>query len=163
MCVCVCVCMHMLSHVWLFEALWTGRLGSSARGIFQARILEWCAIFSSRGSSQLRDLPRISYICIQILYHQRYLGFQVGFSSWIVIKNIPTFLSTICLSASKHFSSYLLMVKPRGAVWDWCFWPAFLSSSKPKSCFAGQKNVTLLSAADGQNCSIAQSSQLLIP
>ena len=130
--------MHMLSHVWLFEALWTGRLGSSARGIFQARILEWCAIFSSRGSSQLRDLPRISYICIQILYHQGHLGFQVGFSSWIVIKNIPTFLSTICLSASKHFSSYLLMVKPRGAVWNWCFWPAFLSSKQTKKllCWA---------------------------
>ena len=25
--------------------------GSSVRGIFQARILEWCAIYSSRGSS----------------------------------------------------------------------------------------------------------------
>ena len=130
--------MHMLSHVWLFEALWTGRLGSSACGIFQARILEWCAIFSSRGSSHLRDLPRISCICIQILYHQCHLSFQVVFSSWIIIKNIPTFLSTICLSASKHFFSYLLMVKPRGAVWDWCFWPAVLSSEQTKKllCWA---------------------------
>ena len=29
--------------------------GSSVHGIFQARILEWVAIFFSRGSSQLRD------------------------------------------------------------------------------------------------------------
>ena len=29
--------------------------GSSVRGIFQARILEWVAIFYSRGSSQSRD------------------------------------------------------------------------------------------------------------
>ena len=29
--------------------------GFSVRGIFQARILEWVAIFSSKGSSQPRD------------------------------------------------------------------------------------------------------------
>ena len=50
-------CMHafMLSGfgcVWLFATLWTyGPPGSSVYGIFQARILEWDAIFSSRGSS----------------------------------------------------------------------------------------------------------------
>ena len=39
--------------------------GSSVHGISQARILEWFAISSSRGSSQLRDLPGISYVsCI---------------------------------------------------------------------------------------------------
>ena len=31
--------------------------GSSAHGIFQARVLEWVAISFSRGSSQLRDQP----------------------------------------------------------------------------------------------------------
>ena len=29
--------------------------GSSAIGVFQAGILEWVAVFLSRGSSQLRD------------------------------------------------------------------------------------------------------------
>ena len=29
--------------------------GSSAHGVLQARILEWVAVSSSRGSSQLRD------------------------------------------------------------------------------------------------------------
>ena len=46
--------------------------GSSVHIIFQARILEWGAISSSRGSSQPRDWTYISYIsCIglQILYH----------------------------------------------------------------------------------------------
>ena len=32
-----------------------GLLGSSVHGILQARILEWVAMPSSRGSSQLRD------------------------------------------------------------------------------------------------------------
>ena len=45
---------------------------SPAYGIFQARILEWVAIFYSRGSSQPRDHTCISSIsCIGrwILYH----------------------------------------------------------------------------------------------
>ena len=37
----------------------------SVHGILQARILEWVAMPSSRGSSQLRDQTRISYVpCI---------------------------------------------------------------------------------------------------
>ena len=36
--------------------------GSAIHGIFQARILEWAAIFFSRGYSQPRDRTRVSYI-----------------------------------------------------------------------------------------------------
>ena len=36
--------------------------GSSIHGIFQARILEWVAIFISRGSSPPRDQTRVSHI-----------------------------------------------------------------------------------------------------
>ena len=36
--------------------------GSSVHGFLQARILEWGAIASSRGSSQLRDRARVSFI-----------------------------------------------------------------------------------------------------
>ena len=46
--------------------------GSSICGIFQARILEWVAISSSRGPSQPRDRTLISsFSCIgrRILYH----------------------------------------------------------------------------------------------
>ena len=54
------VCCTMLSHVWLFVIRWTAaQPGSSAHGISQARILEWVAISSSRGSSQPRDRTRI--------------------------------------------------------------------------------------------------------
>ena len=45
---------------------------SSVHGIFQAKILEWVTISFSRGSSQPRDQPCVSYIsCIekQSLYH----------------------------------------------------------------------------------------------
>ena len=41
-------------------------LGSSARGIFQARILEWVSISYSRGSSWPRDQTRVS--CISCSY-----------------------------------------------------------------------------------------------
>ena len=50
--------------------------GSSVHGIFQARILEWVALPSSRGSSWLRDQAHISYgSCIgrHILYHYHHL------------------------------------------------------------------------------------------
>ena len=46
--------------------------GFSVHGIFQARILEWVAISSSRGSSEPSDQIHMSCIsCIgrQILYH----------------------------------------------------------------------------------------------
>ena len=36
--------------------------GSSIHGIFQARILEWVAIYFSRGSSRPRDETRVSHI-----------------------------------------------------------------------------------------------------
>ena len=45
-----------LQFIWLFVTLWTvAPPGSSVHGILQARILEWVAIPSSRGSSQPRD------------------------------------------------------------------------------------------------------------
>ena len=36
--------------------------GSSAHGIFQARVLEWVAISFARGSSQPRDQTHVSHI-----------------------------------------------------------------------------------------------------
>ena len=42
--------------------------GSSVCGIYQARILEWVAIFFSKGSSQLQDQTHVSCIGRQILY-----------------------------------------------------------------------------------------------
>ena len=42
--------------------------GSSVHGIFQAKILEWVAISSSRGYSRPRDQPCVSCIGRRILY-----------------------------------------------------------------------------------------------
>ena len=51
--------------------------GSSVHGILQARILEWVAMPSSRGSSQSRNwtsISCVSYIGRQVLYCECHLG-----------------------------------------------------------------------------------------
>ena len=48
--------------------------GSSVCGISQARILEWVAMPSSRGSCQPRGRTRVSCIGSQALYHLNYQG-----------------------------------------------------------------------------------------
>ena len=50
---CVCVLSHF-SHVFV-TPMNCNLLGSSVHGVFQARIWEWVAMPSSRGSSQPRD------------------------------------------------------------------------------------------------------------
>ena len=40
--------------------------GSSVHGIFQARILEWVAVPSSKGSSQPQDRTQVSHIAGEI-------------------------------------------------------------------------------------------------
>ena len=63
-----CMCACSLTHVWLCAT----PPGSSVHGIFQARILEWVATSSSRGSSWPRDRSHVSGISCtgrQILYH----------------------------------------------------------------------------------------------
>ena len=59
------VCVRVLSRfsrVQLLATPWTSLPGSSVHGIVQARILQWVAVSSSRGSSQPRDLTCISCI-----------------------------------------------------------------------------------------------------
>ena len=61
-------CVHAQSC--FFATPWTVCLpGSSVHAILQARILEWVAMPSSRGSSQPRDRTRISCASWQIYYH----------------------------------------------------------------------------------------------
>ena len=71
----VCV----LNHVWCFVTLCIDYSppGSFVHKILQARILEWVAMPSSRGSSWLRDPTRVSDVsCIGrwVLYHGCHLG-----------------------------------------------------------------------------------------
>ena len=48
--------------VWLCDPIHCSLPGSSVCGILQARILEWVAVLSSRGSSQPRDQTPVSCI-----------------------------------------------------------------------------------------------------
>ena len=54
------LCMYVCSVLTLCDPMDCSLPGSSVHGIFQARILEWVAIFSSRGSSQPKDQTRPS-------------------------------------------------------------------------------------------------------
>ena len=62
-CVCVCVCVCVCSHSIMSESSATpfSPPGFSVHGTFLARILEWVATFSSKGSSWPRDRIRISF------------------------------------------------------------------------------------------------------
>ena len=53
-----------------FVTPWTvARQVPLSSGISQARILEWVAVSSYRGSSHIRGLTRVSYTGRWILYH----------------------------------------------------------------------------------------------
>ena len=57
------VAVYLLSHAWLFcNPMNCSLLGSSIHGVSWARILEWVAIYFSRGSSQPRDRTCVSCI-----------------------------------------------------------------------------------------------------
>ena len=73
-CACVLCC---FSRVWLCDHMDCSPPGSFVHGIFLARILEWVAMPSSRGSSRPRDQNHSSFVsCIgrQVLYHWCHLG-----------------------------------------------------------------------------------------
>ena len=66
--VCQFSSVQSLSRVQLFATPWTvAHQASSVHGIFQARILEWVAIYFSRESSQPKDWTHVSCIGRQIL------------------------------------------------------------------------------------------------
>ena len=69
------VCVHAQSCLTLWNPMDCSLPGSSVHRVFQARILEWVAIFSSRGSSWPRDWTNVScifFIGRRILYHWEY-------------------------------------------------------------------------------------------
>ena len=82
------LCAQSLSGVQLFcDPVDYSSPSSSVHGISQARILEWVAMPSSRGSSQLRDYTCISCIGRQILYHCATLEAQkIRSLEWALIK-----------------------------------------------------------------------------
>ena len=68
---------QLLSCAGLCNPLDCSPPGCSVQGISQARIPEWVAVPSSRGSSQPRDqtlLSQASWTGTQVLYHEQHLG-----------------------------------------------------------------------------------------
>ena len=63
-----------LSRVRLCNPMDCSLPGSSVRGIFQARVLEWVAISFSRGSSQPRESNLGLPHCRKMLYHLSHQG-----------------------------------------------------------------------------------------
>ena len=80
----------VLSRSVMSSSLWPHGLytlpGFSVRGILQARILEWVAMPSSRGSSQPRDWI---YHCRRILYQLSHQGspriLELGGCVWVCV------------------------------------------------------------------------------
>ena len=58
--VCVCTCAHMHTKSLQSGPTLCDAMDSSAHGILQARIVEWVAMPSSRGSSRPRDRTLVS-------------------------------------------------------------------------------------------------------
>ena len=62
LCIYACVCAPLLCYLTLCDPMSCNMPGSSVHGIFQARILEWVAISSSRISSWPKDQTHVSCI-----------------------------------------------------------------------------------------------------
>ena len=94
------VCMCMLSRftcVWILVTVWTVTCQALlSMGILQARILEWVAMPSSRGSSQHSDWTHISYVSC------------VGRGVLSPGKLFPLFTS-LCISSLQMLESLVLL------------------------------------------------------
>ena len=98
---CVCCVLSCLCQVRLYNPMDCSPPGSSLHGILQARILEWVAMPSSRGSSQPRDWNFISW---------RLLHWQAG-SSPLVPPAKPLY-DTVDITII-HFSKAIEPTPPR--------------------------------------------------
>ena len=75
-------------------------------GIFQARIPEWVAMPSSRGSFRSRDRTFVSYVsCIG----QQFFTTSITWKPKVFTSSLEAELETLCLGASKPF----------GCLWCW--------------------------------------------
>ena len=104
-CVCVCEAKSLRSCPTLCSPMGCSPSGSSAHGILLARILEWVAMPSSRGSSWPRDqtgISCISYIGRWVLYQWCHLG---NWHLCVPLPNLPQPLSPGSLSPDMDPSS----------------------------------------------------------
>ena len=106
--------------------------GSSVHGIPQARILEWVAMPSSRGSSWSRDQTCISHVsCIGrlVLYYWHHLGspkYRVNTNKATKLK--VTFCNVLlCYPPSPPQDKWLIMLLPHHKEFD------YILNDKPKT------------------------------
>ena len=131
----------------LFNPMDSSPPGSSVCGLFQARIVEWVVISSSRESPQPKDLTQVSYISkgnfykfmkkyltIQkSLYLAWYLGLflPIQFILWVtqllrlVSKWSPM---SYIIASTPFFSLECFLLKPSTLIWAscsaiWCMYP----------------------------------------
>ena len=119
---------NMLSCVRLCNSMDCSPPGSSIHGILQARILEWVALPSSRGSSQPSDRTRISYVSCtgrRVLSHgaaREALGRGVirsaSLESWLIspwshpaLRSLWSFLSPVPLVSDRLWHEWVLPVR----------------------------------------------------
>ena len=74
---CGCVHAKLLSRVWLCNLMDCSSPGYSVHGIFQAKILEWVTVPSSRESSPPRDRT-----CVSCLLHWQAGSFFTTSTTW---------------------------------------------------------------------------------
>ena len=98
------LCMHaksLQSRPTLCNPMSCSPPGSSVKGILQARILEWVAVLSSRGSSQPKDWTWVSYVscCIGSGFFTTSAAWEACFSLYIhkEIQSLAIFLKIIFL------------------------------------------------------------------
>ena len=79
--------------------------GSPVHGIFQARILEWVAMPSSRGPSQAKNRTCVSYVSgigRRVLYHWCHLGSPVYMPYFCIINSPWINLTSLLLNCSVY-------------------------------------------------------------
>ena len=121
-----CITMHvgyacMLSHFScpsLFNTLNCSPLGSSVHEIPQARVLEWIAMLSSRGSSQPRDLTQVSLIAGR---------FFTGWATWEALSILEVKWSKIHSVMSNYTVHGILQAR----ILEWVAFPFSRGSFQP--------------------------------
>ena len=113
---------YLLSCVTLVTPWTVSHQAPLSLGFFQARILEWVAVFFSRGSSQSRDQTHISCVsCIgrQILYPsatQEALGDIIGVTAKVTMAIIVQYIhvsndQVVHLEIAQRYMSNIFQLK----------------------------------------------------
>ena len=117
------------SHLILCDPMDCSLPGSSVHGIFPARILEWVAIYSSKGSSQPGDQTHISFIASSFFTCWTIRRGQ----SWRAWQQFHCQLLSLCYSRNEKVTPHLWWISPSpkpGREWAAGYCP-----TQGKTCF----------------------------